>query len=150
MPFFVPLRTGTWRRGGSSIFFRSIQPPRTARHITTSMAQPNADQVTAVPGECASTQAPASSKPLALPALPSTEHGIKMDMSSGNASVSLDHLGPIVVGTDGTMSRISNWDQMTEMEQKNTLRIISKRNQVRLEARRAEVKDGEAAPTPAQ
>jgi len=55
-------------------------------------------------------------------------------MSNGNTTVSLDHLGPMVVNVDGTMSRISNWDKMAEIEKKNTLRIIGKRNQARLEA----------------
>jgi predicted Fe-S protein YdhL (DUF1289 family) len=40
----------------------------------------------------------------------------------------------MVVNADGTMSRITNWEAMTEMEQKNTLRIISKRNKERLAA----------------
>lgn len=58
----------------------------------------------------------------------------KMDLSGGSASVMLDHLGPIVVGTDGSLSRIANYEKMSEIEKKNTLRIISKRNNERLEA----------------
>ena len=50
----------------------------------------------------------------------------------------LDHLGPMVVGQDGTLSRVSNWDQMTEMEQKSALRVLGKRNKLRLEALRAQ------------
>lgn len=50
--------------------------------------------------------------------------------------ISLDHLGPLVVHKDGTMSRISNWGEMTEIERQNTLRILVKRNQVRLGALR--------------
>jgi hypothetical protein len=57
-----------------------------------------------------------------------------LDMSNGGTTVSLDHLGPMVVNVDGTMSRISNWDKMAEIEKKNTLRIIGKRNKSRLEA----------------
>lgn len=45
----------------------------------------------------------------------------------------MDHLGPLVVNKDGSLSRISNWEQMTETEQKNTLRILGKRNQLRTE-----------------
>ena len=55
-------------------------------------------------------------------------------MSTGGTTVSLDHLGPMVVNVDGTMSRISNWDKMAEIEKKNTLRIIGKRNKERLAA----------------
>lgn len=80
-----------------------------------------------------------NSEKLALPAAPEEGSNApqRIDLSGGQDSsttVSLDHLGPIVVNQDGTMSRISNWDKMTEMEQKNTLRIIGKRNKQRLEA----------------
>ena len=46
--------------------------------------------------------------------------------------VKLDHLGPLVVNKDGTLSRIANWDKMAEIEKQNTLRILGKRNQLRL------------------
>jgi hypothetical protein len=78
--------------------------------------------------------------PLALPPAPS-DGTTQLDMSNGGTTVSLDHLGPMVVNVDGTMSRISNWDKMAEIEKKNTLRIIGKRNQSRLEA----LKEGAAA-----
>ncbi|KAF1349090.1 hypothetical protein BDV97DRAFT_279757, partial [Delphinella strobiligena] len=48
--------------------------------------------------------------------------------------ISFDHLGPIVVNTDGTMSRITNWDKMAPIEKENTMRILGKRNKSRLEA----------------
>jgi hypothetical protein len=70
--------------------------------------------------------------PLALPAAPA--NATQLDMSTGGTTVSLDHLGPMVVNVDGTMSRISNWDKMAEIEKKNTLRIIGKRNKERLAA----------------
>ena len=62
-------------------------------------------------------------------------------MSNGDASVKLDHLGPMVVNADGTLARISNWVGMTENEKKATLRIVGKRNQERLAAIRT--KEGE-------
>ena len=43
----------------------------------------------------------------------------------------------MVVNVDGTMSRISNWDKMADIEKKNTLRIIAKRNRERLDALKA-------------
>ncbi|KAL1589995.1 hypothetical protein WHR41_01404 [Cladosporium halotolerans] len=70
--------------------------------------------------------------PLALPE--SSSDTTKLDMSNGGTTVQLDHLGPMVVNVDGTMSRISNWDKMAEIEKKATLRIIGKRNKQRLEA----------------
>ncbi|KAJ5483586.1 hypothetical protein N7530_002832 [Penicillium desertorum] len=66
--------------------------------------------------------------------------GIKIDMSGGGTEVKLDHLGPMVVNVDGTLSQIGNWQQMTEIEKTNTLRVLGKRNQKRLEALRAKEK----------
>ncbi|CAI7641542.1 unnamed protein product [Penicillium glandicola] len=68
------------------------------------------------------------------------EGGIKLDMSGGGTAVKLDHLGPMVVNVDGTLSQIGNWQQMTEIEKSNTLRVLGKRNQKRLEALRAKEK----------
>lgn len=83
--------------------------------------------------------------PLALPSIPSDsgDAPTQIDMSQGGTTVQLDHLGPMVVNTDGTMSRISNWDKMAEIERKATLRIIGKRNQARLEKLRKERGEGE-------
>jgi hypothetical protein len=71
------------------------------------------------------------SAPLALPEPPA--EGIQLDVSTGQG-VSLDHLGPMVVNKDGTISRITNWDAMSDMEKKNTLRILQKRNKERRDA----------------
>jgi len=62
-------------------------------------------------------------------------------MSNGSTSVKLDHLGPMVVNVDGTLARISNWEQMTDGEKQGTLRIIGKRNKQRLEALKAKGED---------
>ena len=51
----------------------------------------------------------------------------------GGEPILLDQLGPVVLNEDGTMSRITNWDQMSDIEQKNTMRIIGKRNKQRRE-----------------
>ena len=52
----------------------------------------------------------------------------------GGEKVRMDNLGPIVLNEDGTMSRITNWHEMTEREQENTLRVIGKRNAKRRQA----------------
>lgn len=49
----------------------------------------------------------------------------------------MDALGPLVVNQDSSLSRIDNWGQMTEIEKRNTLRILGKRNAARSEALRA-------------
>lgn len=51
--------------------------------------------------------------------------------------MALDKLGPMVVGRDGAISRIANWPEMTELERENTLRVLGKRNQLRLANLRA-------------
>ncbi|KAG5178179.1 hypothetical protein JKP88DRAFT_188785 [Tribonema minus] len=45
----------------------------------------------------------------------------------------LDHLGPIIINSDGTTRRITNWDTMTERERQVALRRIAKRNKERIE-----------------
>ena len=83
------------------------------------------------------TAAPVVDQPtgpvLALPAPEDVQRLINIDVSSGQAVV-LDQFGPVVVNTDGTLSRITNWDRMSEQEQEVAKRRISKRNVERLRA----------------
>lgn len=46
-------------------------------------------------------------------------------------SMKLDHLGPIILNTDGTTRRIDNWGTLTEREREVTWRRIKKRNEER-------------------
>lgn len=85
-------------------------------------------------------QASTSAAPLPLPS-PSTNDNTTQLNVDGQA-VKLDHLGPLVVNKDGTLSRIANWESMAEIERQNTLRILVKRNQVRLGALRGEGGEG--------
>jgi hypothetical protein len=62
----------------------------------------------------------------------------KLDVGSGT-SVAMDHLGPVVVNTDGTLSRISNWASMSPSEQALTAKRIAARNQDRLAKLSAEM-----------
>jgi hypothetical protein len=82
-----------------------------------------------------STSEPKKETPL-LPASSTDPNSTELDMSTGQTTIKLDHLGPMVINVDGTMSRISNWEKMADIEKENTLRIIAKRNQSRLEALR--------------
>jgi hypothetical protein len=43
----------------------------------------------------------------------------------------LDGLGPMIVNSDGTISRIVNWGQFTDNERKNAIRLLLKRNKLR-------------------
>jgi hypothetical protein len=86
-------------------------------------------------------------QPLPLPSPAIGSESIKLNVNSGEG-VKLDHLGPMVVNRDGTLSRVGNWDQMSEIERQNTVRILGKRNQMRLKtlrAQEAEQEDGERA-----
>lgn len=78
------------------------------------------------------------SEQLYLPSSETSDQTHRLDLSAeGGSTVSLDHLGPMVVNVDGTLARIGNWEQMTDIERKNTLRILGKRNKQRLAALRA-------------
>ncbi|KAF8556782.1 hypothetical protein OG21DRAFT_1395595, partial [Imleria badia] len=45
-----------------------------------------------------------------------------------DAPIRFDNLGPMVVNNDGTLSRIANWENMTEAERERTTRVIAARN----------------------
>lgn len=78
-----------------------------------------------------------------LPALPpSAPPGQEAAPADGGSSevqtitvdgmgIKLDHLGPIIVNTDGTLTRIANWGALTEQERQVALRRIAKRNRER-------------------
>ena len=53
-------------------------------------------------------------------------------------TMQFEHLGPVIINADGTTRRINNWDEMTEQEREVTWRRISKRNQQRIEALKAQ------------
>lgn len=70
---------------------------------------------------------------LALPSPEDVSSKLTLDVSTGQP-VTLDAMGPVVVNTDGTLSRITNWDNMEESEREVVKRRICKRNVERLKA----------------
>jgi hypothetical protein len=84
------------------------------------------------------TSSTSASKPLPLPAPHDNSIPIELDVSGDGTTVKLDHLGPVVVNQDGSLGRISNWDQMSDIEQKNTVRVLGKRNAARLATLRSQ------------
>ncbi|KAK0662925.1 hypothetical protein QBC41DRAFT_350310 [Cercophora samala] len=83
--------------------------------------------------------------PKPLPALPAPGTETAEDPSQktttvvvNGAPISLDALGPMVVNRDGTLARIANWQEMSSFERENTLRVLGKRNQLRLATLRGE------------
>ncbi|KAJ9478934.1 hypothetical protein PHBOTO_002426 [Pseudozyma hubeiensis] len=73
-----------------------------------------------------------SATPLGLPA-PSDVSA----SSEPNNVIKLDRLGPMIVNSDGTISRIANWQNMSEIERERSLRLLAKRNNARMESLRA-------------
>ena len=57
------------------------------------------------------------------------------DLSNESESMSMGgsmaDLGPIILNSDGSMSRIPNWKDMPKSEQEKTMRVIAKRNKSR-------------------
>jgi hypothetical protein len=72
-----------------------------------------------------------SDAPIELPALEYTPQPIPYIQQS--QTIQMDQLGPVVVNSDGTLGRITNWHQMNLEEQANVTRVLSRRNQQRLE-----------------
>ncbi|KAF8519373.1 hypothetical protein BU17DRAFT_47818 [Hysterangium stoloniferum] len=66
-----------------------------------------------------------SSTPLALPA-PDPSDSTKTLMV--DQTIRLDELGPMIVNSDGTLSRIANWKNLTSHEQERTMRVLGARN----------------------
>jgi len=70
--------------------------------------------------------------PLLLPPTPAESGGApNLDIKS-NGSIKFDALGPLVVNSDGTLSRISNWTEMSEIERARVVRVLLARNTIRL------------------
>ncbi|KAK3683907.1 hypothetical protein B0T22DRAFT_443897 [Podospora appendiculata] len=84
------------------------------------------------------TDGATSGHPLLLPPSSSSsstvnergERTTTLEINGG--AVALDHLGPMVIGRDGTISRIANWAELTAVERDNTLRVLGRRNQLRI------------------
>ena len=68
------------------------------------------------------------SAPLALPPPQDTSD------APDSAACTLDHLGPMIINSDGTISRIPNWTQLSPQEQQTALRRIAARNKQRIDS----------------
>ncbi|KAF8930858.1 hypothetical protein BGZ58_007990 [Dissophora ornata] len=75
---------------------------------------------------------------LTLPAPGDVPQGNINQLEVNGKDIKLDILGPVVVNENGTISRIDNWAEMTEIEKANTRRILLKRNAQRLARLRSE------------
>ncbi|KAL7937539.1 hypothetical protein V8C35DRAFT_292762 [Trichoderma chlorosporum] len=110
--------------------------PFASRSLISPFSSSSSNMSSSQDDSSSSTPSTEPSSRNALPAPGSSENITTLDVSGSGTTVKLDALGPMVVNVDGTMSRISNWDKMADIEKENTLRIIGKRNQQRLAALR--------------
>ncbi|KAI1780761.1 hypothetical protein F4818DRAFT_15859 [Hypoxylon cercidicola] len=104
------------------------------------MSSANPQQQTAasaLPTQDQDAKLESSSQKVPLPLPEPGQAGDTTQLPVGGDGVKLDHLGPLVVNEDGTMSRIANWAEMAEIERQNTLRVLGKRNKLRLDALKA-------------
>lgn len=154
-PTQLPHSSGTSSRLYSILFpqcapgnriLETIRHAHTMSSSTSTADSAPAKQETGESQPQEGTQAEAPKEQLYLPSTESSSDGqakqLRLDLGA-DRGVTLDHLGPMVVNADGTLSRIGNWEQMTEIERQNTLRILGKRNKQRLEKLRAAEAAGE-------
>ncbi|KAJ7279003.1 hypothetical protein C8J57DRAFT_151963 [Mycena rebaudengoi] len=83
----------------------------------------------------------APTEPLLLTNAASNESESVPQVQTGGLAVKLDDLGPMVVNSDGTLSRISNWASLTDAEKERTIRVLSARNKIRLASEEQKLKD---------
>ncbi|KAJ7873054.1 hypothetical protein B0H14DRAFT_2720720 [Mycena olivaceomarginata] len=77
-----------------------------------------------------------------------SESDAPQQLQPGGPAVKLDDLGPLVVNSDGTLSRMFNWATLTAAEQANTIRVLAARNKICLANEEQKLKDSsEAAET---
>ncbi|EKM53624.1 uncharacterized protein PHACADRAFT_260076 [Phanerochaete carnosa HHB-10118-sp] len=88
-------------------------------------------------GTADAAQQPKTHEPLSLPPPPAGEEPTpKLEVGS---QMKFDALGPLVVNSDGTLSRIANWPNMTSLERERTIRVLTARNQIRLADQKAKL-----------
>ncbi|KAE8360339.1 hypothetical protein BDV27DRAFT_42188 [Aspergillus caelatus] len=144
----IPTRASTTIAPATILYQRPIRTPIAYPQCPSNLYQGKPYSTMSSPTEQTQQQQPENAatdsatekKPeqyLALPDSSSADQTQQLDVSGDGSTVKLDHLGPLVVNQDGTLSRIANWAQMTEMEKKNTLRVLGKRNKQRMEALKA-------------
>lgn len=103
------------------------------------MANPNSNTTMPSSSTTASQQQEQLLLEAAAPPASVDEVVHKLDISNGPASLSL---GPLVVHEDGTLSRVQNWDTMTQGERDTTMRVLVARNRRRLDKLRELEREG--------
>ncbi|KAK4048836.1 hypothetical protein OIO90_005644 [Microbotryomycetes sp. JL221] len=100
----------------------------------------------AMPKSDSSTTQPIDKPKLALPSpeshtndaneRPESESSATTLTVNGQSISLYETMGPTVVNSDGTLGRIGNWAELLPHERANVLRVLGKRNQIRLEEKK--------------
>lgn len=80
---------------------------------------------------CAMGQDPDDEAPVNLLMLP--DQRTSETTSSDTSHTFYERNGPFIVNSDGTLSRIKNWAQMSDIEKERAKRLIAKRNKSRMD-----------------
>ena len=70
-----------------------------------------------------------------------------MENEYKDMTIQLTELGAIIVNSDGTLSKVENWKELTPLEQARILRVIANRNAKRRLALEQEQEQREEPPS---
>ncbi|BGP57438.1 hypothetical protein JCM8202_001996 [Rhodotorula sphaerocarpa] len=102
------------------------------------MSEPS-EHTTEHANEAVAPASPAEKPTLALPAPSDADENHTQLEVNGQAFSLYDRMGPTVVNSDGTLSRIADWAEKTPAERERILRVLGKRNMLRLDQKKAEL-----------
>jgi len=57
----------------------------------------------------------------------------KLNINSNDDTTSFDELGPLLLNADGTLSRIKNWQELSDAEKQKAAKMVAKKNKQRKE-----------------
>jgi hypothetical protein len=63
-----------------------------------------------------------------IPRLPVADPDSQLPTIQLGETISFQEMGPVIINTDGTTRRISNWDTLSDLEKEVSWRRIAKRN----------------------
>lgn len=111
-----------------SMTSHSLSVDAFAAGVPSAGSHPNTPSVE----QSAENAADTSSSEAAVPLLPAPDNSDpSIPRIQLGESISLDHMGPIIINTDGTTRTIENWNDMSPQEQQTAWRRIAKRNEER-------------------
>jgi hypothetical protein len=110
--------------------------------ITSSASSPTSNTLAFAAAAAASSNN--GDTPQDVPLLGAADSDSKLPSIKLGESISFQEMGPVIINTDGTTRRISNWNELSEQEREVSWRRIAKRNEER-RAKLLEAQNQEAA-----